>query len=768
MDGMSLAYQGITEGVPLDMRPDYDLTSEVKVQQGVPSAEFGRTQGGVVTYLSRSGSNDFHGDAGVFIKNQMFDAHPYNTNTVTTDQNWEMPLSVGGPIWILRVYNGKNKSFFFFNFTSYRQKSAGVPRTVTVPTAKERTGDFSDQTDIIYDPTTGKPFPNNAIPSTRFSSVANQINAFYPGPTNSNLSSNLTGFTPQDSLQNDHFARVDQQIGSNNHFMASYRHRNEPSIYAEEGPFGTVLSGDNSPRSIHEDTVQDDWTISPHIVNHFAIGDIGFYTAQISNPTDPKYWIPVPGSYGAAFPSFCFSTNGYSGLGMGLGGCTQGQTNHEVDRTRDIQDTIFWNMSAHSIKIGARYLWYQAASGTSSGLNGYYVFSGTETAQVVGVVPQAGTGNSYASFLLGLVDNANMVAPDVPDYHAQSLGLYAQDDWRASKKLSFSFGLRWDIQPPAYETQNRLSAMSPTAPNPGAGGLPGAYIFAPQQKVRTFTPTNFGGWAPRFGAAYSVRPDLVARASFGVLLSPPSFDGSFEDSTGFSGSKTVASFNGGVTPGMVWDTGWQNVVKPPSFDPTQQNGGSANIAAPNADRWPATNMWSLDIQKSFARDFAITVGYVGSNTHHLAGGYPANQVNPGYLSLGNLLNTPITDPAVVAAGYAPPFAGFIDLYGGLDSKTGDSRVTLAQALKPLPQYQSVNVTGNRIFGSNYNALMVKAEHHFSHSFQYLVSYTFSKSLTNVPLNAEYGYPGPQNAYNLRAEKYLSGFDIPQALVMSYT
>lgn len=761
MDGMSVAYQGITADVPLDMRPDYDLTTELKVQEGVPSAEFGRTQGGVVTYLSRSGGNDFHGDAGVFIKNTIFDAHPYNSNTVTTDQNWEMDLSGGGPIWIPKIYDGRRKSFFFFNSTTYRQRNASLPGTVTVPTATERNGDFSDQPNIIYDPTTGMPFPNNMIPGGRISGIAKAINAFYPAPTNSNLSNNLAGITPSSVLQNDQFVRVDQQIGSKNHLMASYRHRNEPTLYAEGGPFGPELSGDYSPRSLHQDTIQDDWTVTPHIVNHFAISDVGFYTAQTNNPMGTqKYWVPVPGSFGNGFPGFCFLTQAYYGLGSGLGNCTPGVLNFELDRTRDIQDTVFWNKAAHSIKIGARYMWFQTASGQTSLHNGYYYFSGAATAQVVNGAPQTGTtGNSYASFLLGLVNNAYMQLPDTPNTHEQALGIYAQDEWRVNKSLSVNFGLRWDIEPPSYDTQNRLAAMSPIAPNPGAGNLPGAYIFAPQQHVRYFSPTYFGAWAPRFGAAYSVRPDLVVRASYGVLQAPP-IDGVFTDSTGFSGYKQVATLDGGVTPGMVWDTGWQNVVNPPSFDPTQQNGGNANIAAAGGDRWPTTNMWSLDIQKSWARDFAITVGYIGQNTHHMAGGYPANQVNPGYLSLGSLLTKPITDPAVVAAGYSPPFPGFVALYG--------SSVPLAQALKPFPQYQTVSNVGNRLFGSNYNAMLVKAEHHFSHGFQYLVSYTFSKTLTNTNLTEEFGYSGPQNAYDLKAEKYLAGFDIPQALVASYT
>ena len=760
MDGMSVAYQAISADVPLDMRPDYDLTAEEKVQEGVPTAEFGRTQGGVVTFLSRSGSNDFHGDAGVFIKNTIFDAHPYNSTTVTTDQNWEMDLSAGGPIWIPWLYNGRNKSFFFFNSTTYRQKSASIPATVTVPTAQERTGDFSDQPNVIYDPLTGQPFQGNVIPQARFSQVASQINTFYPKPTSGGLSNNLAGVTPQSVLQNDQFVRVDQQIGSRNHLMASYRHRNEPTLYAEGGPFGPELSGDLSPRSLHQDMVQDDWTISPHIVNHFAVGDVGFYTAQTNNPLGTqKYWVQVPGSFGNGFPGFCFETQGYFGLGSGLGNCISGVLNYELDRTLDAQDTVFWNNGAHSIKVGARYMLFASGTGQTSGHNGYYSFSGGQTAQVVGGVPQtATTGNAYASFLLGLVDKANMQMTDTPEIHEATLGIYAEDQWRATKNLSLSFGLRWDIEPPVYESQNRLAAMSPTTPNPGAGNLPGAYTFAPQLHVRNFSPTYYGAWAPRFGAAYSVRPDLVVRASFGVLQAPP-VDGAFTDSTGFSGSKTVQSADG-ATAGMTWGQGWTNVVKPPSFDPAQQNGGSANIAAPNADHWATTNMWSLDIQKSLARNFAFTVGYVGNNTHHMAGSNNANQVNPGYLPLGSLLNTSISDPAVVAAGYNSPFPGFKALYG--------SGATLAQALKPYPQYQSVSVVGNRVFGANYNALLVKAEHHFSRGFQYLVSYTISKTLTNTNLTEEFGYAGPQNAYDLRAEKYLAGFDIPQALVLSYT
>jgi hypothetical protein len=216
----------------------------------------------------------------------------------------------------------------------------------------------------------------------------------------------------------------------------------------------------------------------------------------------------------------------------------------------------------------------------------------------------------------------------------------------------------------------------------------------------------------------------------------------------------VNSPNGGITPAMNWDQGWTNVIRPPSFDPAILNGGTANIMSTNAGRAASTNMVQLDIQKSFARDYLINVGYLGQNSHHIPASLNlVNQVDPKYLALGSLLNDSITDPAVVAAGFTPPYAGF----------TG----TLAQALKPFPQYFAVNALGDRSGNSSYNALLVKAEKRFSNGFQGLVSYTWSKSLTDTALNV-FGRSGPQDSFNRKVEKALSLYDVPQTLVISFT
>ena len=182
-----------------------------------------------------------------------------------------------------------------------------------------------------------------------------------------------------------------------------------------------------------------------------------------------------------------------------------------------------------------------------------YRFSQLETAQVVNGSTVPGTGNAYASFLLGAVDNANMSLVQPPDYHVNYFGLYAQDDWKIGKKLTLNYGIRWDFQPAVTEMHNMLSQMNPTVPNPGAGNYPGAYVFAPQEHVNTFVPRYYAGWAPRFGVAYAMTPTVVIRASAGIILAPQNENNAPIDSSGFSGSKTVNSPDGGVTPAMIWD-----------------------------------------------------------------------------------------------------------------------------------------------------------------------------------------------------------------------
>jgi outer membrane receptor protein involved in Fe transport len=760
LDGMAVAYQGVTANVPLDSRPDQDLVSEVKVQIGVPSAEYGRTSSGVVEYLTRSGTNDLHGNATMLVKNTILDARAYNAETVGRDQQWELALSLGGPVYIPKVYHGRNRTFFFFNYTGFRQAPGGNPSTVTIPTTQERQGNFSDLGYPIYDPTTHLPFPGNIIPTNRLSSVATGLASLYPAPTNSNLVNNYNGITPTSAEANHIFARGDHNFTDNNRLSASFRWQHAPSVLAEGAPFPEDIASNTVMKGVQQVILSDDWVISPHIVNHFAVSEEGFLAAQNSQPLSPESWVPIPNSFGPAFPSFCFTTNGYAGIGTGLGNCAASAVNSENDRSRDFQDAVSWNRGTHTFKFGARYLWFQAASNVRNSRNGIYEFSQSETGQVItsptgspSLVP--GTGNSFASFMLGAIDSATMALQQPNRSNTQSLGLYAQDVWKVNRKLTVNYGLRWDFQTAVYEPGGMASQVDLRTPNPGAGNILGAYVFGKGQTGRTsFGETWYGAWAPRLGLAYTITPTLVARVSAGILYAPPN---NSRDSTGYSGSASAQTANGGVTPAFYFDQGWPSdlVKHPPLLDPAILNGQNAYTMSHNSNQWSNTNALQIDIQKSFARDYIVNVGYLGQSTHHLPNESMnvINQVNPKYLALGALLNDDINSPAVVAAGFAPPYPGF----------TGN----LAQALKPYPQYFGLTPLGDAIGNSSYNALLIKAEKRFSSGFQYLVSYTWSKTLTDSALSA-FGRSGPQDTFNRKVEKSLSPYDIPQNLVMSFT
>ncbi len=766
IDGMAVAYQGVTANVPLDSRPDQDLVSELKVQIGVPTAEYGRTSGGVLEYLTRSGTNELHGNATMLLRNTLLDARAYNSASVGRDQQWELALSLGGPVYIPKVYHGRNKTFFFFNYTGFRQAPGGNPSTVTVPTAQERSGNFSDLPYQLYYPSSHQPIPGNQIPASALSSVALQLVKLYPAATNSNLINNYNGLTPTSSKENHYFAKIDHNFTDNNRFSGSFRYQHAPSVLGEGAPFPADIGSNPVFKGVQQLILSDDLVISPHFVNHMAASEEGFVATQDSNPNNPSQWTAIPNSFGPAFPSFCFTTNGYAGIGTGLGNCAAGAVNSENDRSRDLQDAITWNHEKHTFKFGARYLWFQAASNMQNGRNGIYSFSQSETGQVVtsasgGMAVVPGTGNSFASFLLGAVDTANMSLQQPDRVNTQSLGLYAQDDWKVSRKLTVNYGLRWDFQTAVYEPGGLISAVNLKIPNPAAGNLLGAYEFGKGQTGNTsFGNTWYGAWAPRIGLAYSITPTLVFRASGGILYAPPN---NSTDHTGYSGSASANTPNGGVTPAFYWDQGWQAglVKRPPLLDPTILNGQSAYTMAGNSNQWSNTNSLQVDVQKSFARDYVVNVGYLGQSTHHLPNESLniLNQVNPKYLSLGSLLNDNILDPAVVAAGFTPPYPGFTTAYG--------SGATLAQALKPYPQYFSLTPYGDASGNASYNALLVKAEKRFSSGFQYLVSYTWSKTLTDSALSA-FGRSGPQDTYNRQVEKALSPFDIPQNLVVSFS
>ena len=379
------------------------------------------------------------------------------------------------------------------------------------------------------------------------------------------------------------------------------------------------------------------------------------------------------------------------------------------------------------------------------------------------------TGDGFASFLLGGVSSGDFNYLGIQSAHRfRTLSFFAQDDFRASQKLTFNLGLRWDRFSPLSDPTGRLSSFDPNTPNPGAGGIPGALIFAGTGQGRTgknsFQEIWNKAFGPRAGLAYRLSERTVLRAGYGVFYQEPKESGWGGGSEGFFTQASYSTTNG-YTPAFYLRDGFPtDFPKPPFTDPTFVNGRSITYADPKSGRPPVAQNWQASVEQQIKQDLMIELAYVGSTGHHLVtSNQIVNQVDPRYLSLGNLLAADIDSPSARGAGIPIPYAGF----------TG----TVAQALRPYPQYQSVETanlfSADKTGNSTYNSLQAKLQGRPLPGLNVVVSYAWSKALNDGSDSRDFagfqpnGNGGVQNGFNRRAEKALAAQDIPHNFVMSF-
>ncbi|TMI28478.1 hypothetical protein E6H30_01065 [Candidatus Bathyarchaeota archaeon] len=425
----------------------------------------------------------------------------------------------------------------------------------------------------------------------------------------------------------------------------------------------------------------------------------------------------------------------------------------------------------HNIKAGLDYRLQIYDPINANNSTGTFNFSGQQTAGV-SAGPGAGTGSSTASLLLGLVRDANLSAyasqpKDVSPYY----GLFIQDSYKVKPTLVFNYGLRWDVDIPRREVHGDVSNISLTTPNPGAGGIPGALVFAGKGTGRngnvneTWANTWFKDFGPRVGFAWApsrFNGKDVLRGGFGIFYGPLIYAdfGGF-NRTGFQANPGFASLDG-FSPAFNIGTGFPSFTPPPNLDPAQLNFTGPQYIDPTYGRPGMIENWSLEVQHELLTDLILDVAYVGQHSTHLRTNYDAvNSLHPNFLSLGSLLLAHVYDPAAVAAGIKPPYAGY-------------PNTLVAQALVPFPQYFGFNTDGalENLGQSTYNALQTSLRRRFRNGLSLMASYTWSKTLTDadaaLPFFATlHGGGSAQNPFNLKGEKAISNQDVPQALVLSY-
>ena len=379
------------------------------------------------------------------------------------------------------------------------------------------------------------------------------------------------------------------------------------------------------------------------------------------------------------------------------------------------------------------------------------------------------TGDPFASFLLGQVQQASQTIPAQPTFRETCTGVWVNDEFKVSDKLTLTLGLRFDYQSARTETQDRYSTFSPTAPNPGAGGIPGALIFAGEGPglagVRKFEDVPKDAWGPRVGFAYRLNDKQALRGGYGIYYAHVAFDQFVgQPTTGFQANALAPNTTNGIEPAFHLDRGFpqDRIFPPPTINPTQANNTGVIAVTPDGLTLPRFQNWSVTYQRQITDNMMLDVSYIGNrgsrlNHHWERKGVDANMNHPDVLALGTpVLQSNINSPLAQGAGILPPYPGF--------------NGNVAQALRRFPQYQGIIWRGVPLGNSQYHALEMVLERHFSRGFQARFGYTFSRLKNNGAESAQGdngingGVQNPADAL----EYGLSGDDTPHVFLTGFT
>jgi hypothetical protein len=755
--------------------PPIEAISEFKLVSNNFSAEYGRTGGGFEVYTTRSGSNEYHGSLWEYFRNDKLDARGFIARTRPVNRQNEFGAAFGGPVR-LPGYNGKNRTFFHFVYGGFRYRAGALNELASLPTEAMLRGDFSNVTRnnqrlVIYDPSTTRPdgaggftrdaFPGNIIPPNRFSEVSKRWLALVPRPSNANQLNNYQVIGKNTFDRDSYSVKADHQFSESNRINV-FLYTNEQSSIAPERYPGALSPALNEERPARWIRLNHDLLFSATTINNFRAG----YTRE------PQVWSRISAGQGYLEQIGLAGVNPPDGVpprvqfgdGMSAWADETKNTGEQVNNTLQVSDTVSHIRGKHTFKFGMDARWYQTNGADPANQQGLFVFNSNETAMPT-AAGRPVSGHSFASFLLGAVDNASYNGLFVvPGNRYRYFATFVQDDWKISRRLTLNLGLRHEIYFPRTEAHDNFSGLDPELPNPGAGGRLGAVRFLGEGPGRdnsrsSFADTYYKNFGPRFGFAFQAAEKTVLRGGYGIYFGPGNATMGLRSSQryifGFNAAPTFTTPDVGVNPAFNWDNGLPSTwARPPFIDPTVQNGSDVRTIGPGDGRPPYFQNFQFSIQQEVAPRLVVEAAYVGVKGTRLGTNlFSINQVDPSYLSLGPLLTQQVDSPAAIAAGIQKPYPTF--------------RGTVAQALRPYPQYLAVDNNTNPNGNSTYHALQLKVDKRLSNGLTLLGSYTWSKNISDGDIAAG-GGPGGQTFYNRRLEKAISTNDIPHVAAISYT
>ena len=802
LDGVSIVV--CCQGQPA-VTPSVEYINQFKVVTSTPSAQYGRTSGAVLNIVSKSGTNSLHGDIYDFLRNDKLDAanyftkrsgvypYPGHNDFRTPHRENQFGVLLTGPVVIPHVYNGKNRTFFTFNYEGIRNFAPTAGLT-TVPTALMRQGIFTEASGVIYNPnssnsttTSRTPIPaatcngtvypaGYCIPTSTWDTVASKYLAFVPPPNLAGTTNNLSYVSGITDSANQYNFRVDQVIGTRNRLFVRGTKDNDTHLNADLFNSFTGPNAWQQPLGAYLFAIGDVFTVNPNIVLQFSYGFARQTNLQIGNNVNQFN----AGTYG--FSSNLLSEQQLPGIPVAsftsLAGAQvgwQSSFNDWAHYVHSLNGTLLWQRNKHALTIGYNGKFILENQLGLGNPNGSVAYSTTFTGSQFPNGSVAGSQSpfaSWATFLLGYPTSGGLQRQTTVAFNQWWNGIYFQDDWKIMPKLTLNLGVRWDLETGFKERHNQWADFSQTIANPI--GVPGGALFlgANGNPTRTWA-MSMHEVSPRVGFSYSYTPTTVFRGGFGILFLPTSERGYSDPNIGYSQSTNLPTTATGYTPAVGTPNFLPNGVLLPA-GPAAGTGVSngTSISGFEYNNPPSyQEQWNFGVEQALGNAFTFQLNYAGGHGVHLPFGIRPNDLQPQYFLAPGSSSSPLTQQV------ANPFYGKAGIAPG--SVLLNPTVQQVQLDAKFPQYttgaisgiqnSSVGISYQDIGSASYNALQTTLLIHQSHDVTGSVSYVWSKLLGNVSdltngfLNTT-GNPGIQDFYFLNYERSTLATDIRHRIV----
>jgi Carboxypeptidase regulatory-like domain/TonB dependent receptor len=745
IDGMDAT--NTLNGVPASMQPSVDAIQETTILVSDYSAEFGQVGGGLFNITTKSGTNQYHGSAFDYFANEALNAATPFTNINPRQRRNNYGFSVGGPIVIPKLYNGHDKSFFFYNREQFRENGIINNQPITVPTSAYRNGDFSAilgsrvasaatanplgvavLEGMIFDPNTTRTvngqivrdqFPGNFIPAARFDSVSRKIQALIPSPSSTALFSNLTPSFPVARVTTNESVKLDHTINQKAKIAGSW------GTNATGAQYSTNLNGSEGLPDVLTATrgtftqsytyrINFDYSATPTLLLHLGAGLVN-YPFNTDSPVKTYDQVAelglrgatVNGAAGGRFPAInglcqtgtsplCTGNGGMANMGPQAGGVGNQTTQRQT--IPSFNASVTWVKGNHTYKFGSELRLDGWVNHSLNSTMGTYVFSAAQTGQPYTNNNAPGginIGFGYASFLLGQPNTVRVDAPADTRFGKKQWGFFAQDNWKITRKMTLDYGLRYDYSLTPTEQYGRLPNVNFELANPSAGGRPGAIVYEATCNC-SFSKNYPFAFGPRIGLAYQINSKTVLRTGFGVS---------------YTGTGNAQTANGSANPANTTSNPQfgQAVMQlqdgvPASFQrafpslipgafPAPNN--PAGLTAPpivvdqNGGR-PARQMqYSFGLQREIFPNMVVDASYVGNRGVW----WPStnlvdyNALTPQRIAAFGLNVNSAADQAILRSTIST--AGAAQFRNVVPYTGFPTSATVAQSLRPFPQFSGL-------------------------------------------------------------------------------